>query len=283
MTRSAKVLEARGLHVALPDRGKKKKFFGAAPMTEILRDVDFVVGPGECVGVVGESGSGKSTLARALLRLLPASAGQVLLDGQDITHLPERALRPLRARMQIVFQDSQSALNPRRRIGAAVAQPLLSYGRCGPKEAHAQSAALLERAGLPREFADRYPHQLSGGQRQRVGIARAIGLEPSVVIADEIVSGLDVSVQAQILDLLRRLRDDTGMGLVLISHDLSVVRMLCDRVVVMRRGSVVESGRTKDVFQAPTHAYTRGLLRAIPLPDVDPDWLDAVETEEANA
>ena len=165
----------------------------------------------------------------------------------------------------------------------AVAQPLLSYGRCGPKEARAQSAALLERAGLPREFADRYLHQLSGGQRQRVGIARAIGLEPSVVIADEIVSGLDVSVQAQILDLLRRLRDDTGMGLVLISHDLSVVRMLCDRVVVMRRGSVVESGRTKDVFQAPTHAYTRGLLRAIPLPDVDPDWLDAVETEEANA
>jgi peptide/nickel transport system ATP-binding protein len=277
------VLEARGLHVALPDRGKKKKLFGAAPMTEILRDVDFAVRPGECVGVVGESGSGKSTLARALLRLLPASAGQVLLDGQDLTHLPERALRPLRARMQIVFQDSQSALNPRRRIGAAVAEPLLSYQRCGPRDAQAQAAALLERAGLPREFIDRYPHQLSGGQRQRVGIARAIGLEPSVVIADEIVSGLDVSVQAQILDLLRTLRDETGMGLVLISHNLSVVRMLCDRIVVMRRGSVVESGRTQDVFKAPAHAYTRGLLRAIPLPDVDPDWLGAVEAEEASA
>ncbi len=160
----------------------------------------------------------------------------MLLDGRDITQLAERSLRPLRDRMQIVFQDSQSALNPRRTVGAAVADPLVTRGSVGPREALVRALALLERVGLPREFAERYLHQLSGGQRQRVGIARAMVLHPSVIVADEIVSGLDVSVQAQILDLLRELRDESGVGLVLVSHDLSVVRLLCDRVVVMRGG-----------------------------------------------
>ena len=274
------MLEARNLDVALPDRSQKP-LFGAAPPRLILRNVSLSVGAGECVGVVGESGSGKSTLARTLLRLLEPQDGSLHLEGRDITHLPESALRPLRARFQIVFQDSQSALNPRRRVGAAIAEPLLSYGRAaGFADALRQAAGLLERAGLPREFADRYPHQLSGGQRQRVGIARAIALQPALLVADEIVSGLDVSMQAQILDLLRRLRAESGLGLVLISHDLSVVRVLCDRVAVMRQGEIVESGPVEDVFRAPRHPYTRKLLRAIPLPEVDPGWIDSVDIEE---
>ena len=274
------MLEARNLDVALPDRSQKP-LFGAAPPRLILRNVSLSVGAGECVGVVGESGSGKSTLARTLLRLLEPQDGSLHLEGRDITHLPESALRSLRARFQIVFQDSQSALNPRRRVGAAIAEPLLSYGRAaGFADALRQAAGLLERAGLPREFADRYPHQLSGGQRQRVGIARAIALQPALLVADEIVSGLDVSMQAQILDLLRRLRAESGLGLVLISHDLSVVRVLCDRVAVMRQGEIVESGPVEDVFRAPRHPYTRKLLRAIPLPEVDPGWIDSVDIEE---
>jgi peptide/nickel transport system ATP-binding protein len=273
------MLEAKGLRVALPDRGRKP-LFGRAPLVEILHDVDLSVAAGECLGIVGESGSGKSTLARTLLRLHRPLAGRIVFEGRDIAQLGERELRPLRARMQIVFQDSQSALNPRRRIGASVAEPLVSFGRASRREALRRAAGLLERAGLPREYAARYPHQLSGGQRQRVGIARAIALGPALVVADEIVSGLDVSVQAQILDLLRELRADTGMALVLISHDLSVVRTLCDRVMVMREGRILDSGRVETVFREPQHAYTRKLLRAIPLPDVDPAWVDSVNVEE---
>jgi peptide/nickel transport system ATP-binding protein len=277
------MLEARNLDVALPDR-TAKPIFGGAPLRMILRNVSLSVGAGECVGVVGESGSGKSTLARTLLRLLEPQDGSIHFEGREITHLAEAELRPLRARFQIVFQDSQSALNPRRRIGAAIAEPLLAFGRAASfADALAQAGVVLERAGLPPEFASRYPHQLSGGQRQRVGIARAIAVQPALIVADEIVSGLDVSVQAQILDLLRRLRAETGLAVMLISHDLSVVRVLCDRVAVMRQGEIVETGPVDDVFRAPRHPYTRKLLRAIPLPEVDPGWIDSVDIEEEHA
>ena len=274
------MLEVRGLRVALPDRGHKP-VFGRAPLLEILKGIDLIVAPGETVGLVGESGSGKSTLARALLRLYPLSAGTIRFEGRDITSLDESELRPLRARMQIVFQDSQSALNPRLRIGTALAEPFLSYGRArDAREALKLAAGLLEHVGLGANMAERYPHQLSGGQRQRVGIARAIALNPALVVADEIVSGLDVSVQAQVLDLLRRLRDETGMALVLISHDLSVVRALCERVVIMQHGLIVETGPSETVFKSPQHPYTKKLLRAIPLPEVDPAWIDSVDIEE---
>jgi ABC-type oligopeptide transport system ATPase subunit len=275
------VLEVEGLHVALPDRGKKP-VFGRAPLLEILKGIDLKVEAGETIGLVGESGSGKSTLARALLRLYPLSAGRIVFEGRDITTLEETGLRPLRARMQIVFQDSQSALNPRLTIGTALAEPFLSYGRAGDtREALRLASGLLERVGLAAAMGGRYPHQLSGGQRQRVGIARAIALNPALVVADEIVSGLDVSVQAQVLDLLRTLRAETGMALVLISHDLSVVRALCERVVIMQHGRVVEAGASESVFKNPKHPYTRKLLRAIPLPEVDSAWIDSVDIEEA--
>jgi len=275
------LLEARGLRVALPDRGSKR-VFGRPPLIEILKGIDLSIGAGETVGLVGESGSGKSTLARALLRLYPLSAGKIVFEGRDLSTLEESELRPLRARMQIVFQDSQSALNPRLTIGSALAEPFLSYGRAsGSREALRLAGGLLERVGLGAGMSGRYPHQLSGGQRQRVGIARAIALQPALVVADEIVSGLDVSVQAQVLDLLRTLRAETGMALVLISHDLSVVRALCERVVIMQHGLVVEAGVSETVFKDPQHPYTRKLLRAIPLPEVDSEWIDSVDIEEA--
>ena len=274
------MLEVRGLRIALPDRGRKP-VFGRAPLLEILKGIDLSVAAGETIGLVGESGSGKSTLARALLRLYRPSAGSIVFEGRDITALDEAELRPLRARMQIVFQDSQSALNPRLTVGTALAEPFLSYGRAiDAGEGLALAASLLKRVDLPVAFLRRYPHQLSGGQRQRVGIARAIALNPRLVVADEIVSGLDVSVQAQILDLLRTLRAETGMALVLISHDLSVVRALCERVLVMQHGAIVEYGLSADVFRAPQHPYTKKLLRAIPLPEVDPAWIDTVDVEE---
>ncbi len=269
--------EARALHVALPNQSAKRPF-RAAPLIHILHGVDFAIAPGEAVGIVGESGSGKTTLGRALLLLLEPSGGQVQFAGQDITHASEATLRPLRARMQMIFQNPLASLNPRRSIAASVAAPLWARGdRADPRP---RVLAALERAGLSGSLADRYPHQLSGGQRQRVGIARAIVTEPDFILADEIVSGLDVSTQAQILDLLRQLRRDMGLALAFITHDLSVVRVLCERVVVMHQGRIVEQGRCEDVFAAPAHPYTRRLLSAVPLPEIDPDWLDA-EPEEA--
>ncbi|MGF1625489.1 MAG: ATP-binding cassette domain-containing protein, partial [Alphaproteobacteria bacterium] len=247
-------------------------------MVEILKDISLTLHRGGALGLVGESGSGKTSLGRTLMRLYRPTAGRIRFDGIDITDLPEGALRPLRARMQLVFQDPLSALNPRQRIGTIVTRPLAAFGRLPERGARqAQARVLLERVGLPPEFVDRYPHELSGGQRQRIGIARAIALDPELVIADEIVSGLDVSTQAQILALLRTLRRDLGLALIFISHDLSVVRVLCDRVMVLHAGRVVEQGACADVFTAPQHPYTRRLLAAAPLPDVDPDWIERAE------
>jgi ABC-type oligopeptide transport system ATPase subunit len=272
---SGALLRAEGLRVSFPDRARKRAF-RRAPMIEVLHGVDFAIGAGEAVGIVGESGSGKTTLGRALVRLLEPDGGRIVFDGKDITHAPEPTLRGLRARMQMVFQNPLTSLNPRRTIGASVAAPLIARGERAPR---AHVLAALERAGLGASLAGRYPHQLSGGQRQRVGIARAIVTRPDFILADEIVSGLDVATQAQILDLLRALRREMGLALAFITHDLSVVRVLCERLVVMRQGRIVEEGDCAAVFAAPRHPYTRRLLAAIPLPDVDDAWLDAPEPE----
>ncbi len=277
-THASPVIEATNLRVALPDRSRKP-MFGPAPPIEILKGVGLAVAPGESVGVVGESGSGKTTLGRTLLRLYEPVGGSIVFEGRDITHLDERALRPLRARMQMIFQDPQSALNPRHKVGDIIAQPLVTSGRARSRaDARAAVATLFQRVGMSPDFHDRYPHQLSGGERQRVGIARAIAVEPSFIVADEIVSGLDVSVQAQILALLNALRREMALAMIFISHDLSVVRVMCDRVVVMQLGEVVEEGPCSDIFARPEHPYTRTLLDAIPLPDVDLDWLSDGDT-----
>jgi len=268
------MLTIRNLSLALPDRAAAK-MFGTPPLRTILSDINLTVAPGECVGLVGESGSGKTTLGRAILRLYRPTAGSIDFAGQDLVQLDESALRPLREKMQMIFQDPLSSLNPRKRIEQIIAQPLLTAGRVQSDQVPAAVRALLQRVHLPVDFAQRYPHQLSGGQRQRVGIARAIALNPAFIVADEILSGLDVSTQAHILMLLRELRTSLGMAMVFITHDLSVVRVLCDRVVVMRHGSIVESGPTEQLFSMPSHDYTRELLDAIPLPDVDRAWLDA--------
>ena len=267
------LISIRALSLALPD-GTAIPLFGRAPMREILRDINLDIEGGECLGVVGESGSGKTTLGRTLLRLYEPTSGTIHFEGRDITHSSQRELRPLRANMQMAFQDPQSSLNPRHRIEDILAQPLLAFGRVKNREAgRDEAAALLRRVGLPGNFAHRYPHELSGGQRQRVGIARAIALKPKFIVADEIVSGLDVSTKAQILALLRELKPENDQALLFIGHDLSVIRVLCDRVAVMRNGEIVEIGSCEQVFNNPQHAYTKELLEAIPLPDVDPDWV----------
>jgi peptide/nickel transport system ATP-binding protein len=267
------LLAARGLTVALPDRSRSK-VFGPPPTTTIVAGVDLDVAKGAAVGLVGESGSGKTTLGRALIRLLPVSSGTLCFGGTDIAKAGEDTLRPLRPKMQMIFQDPMSSLNPRLRLATILTRPFEAFGVPFPEPSRRDTAAkLLDLVGLPQAFVDRYPHELSGGQRQRVGIARAIALEPDFIVADEIVSGLDVSTQAQILILLRELRARMGLTLVFISHDLSVVRALCDRLVVLYRGRVVEDGPCADVFAAPKADYTRALLDAVPLPEIDPDWL----------
>ena len=267
------LLEAAGLCLSLPDYGRKPPF-GAPPTVDILHGIDVALAPGDTLGIVGESGSGKTSLGRTLVRLHRPSAGRLLFDGRDIAHLPEDRLRPLRPQFQMIFQDPQSSLNPRRRVADIVAQPLRLYGRAGTRrEASRRVDALLERVALRPAHGERYPHELSGGERQRVGIARAIALQPRLVVADEIVSGLDMSSQAQILALLRELRQDLGLALLFISHDLSVVRTVCDRVAVMLNGRVVEQGDCAAIFASPRHPYTGRLLDAIPLPEFDPGWV----------
>lgn len=222
-----------------------------------LRGVSFDVSAGERFGIVGESGSGKSTLVRLLAALDRPTAGTVSFQGKRIDALPERKLRFLRRELQIVFQDPMGSLDPRMRVRDIVSEPL---GRRSPERV----AELLTAVGLPEDAAMRYPHQFSGGQRQRISIARALAPNPSVLIADEPVSALDVSVRAQILDLLARLVDEFSLTLVFVSHDLGVVRHVCDRVAVMRHGEIVEIGAVDQVYSAPEHEYTRELLAAAP-------------------
>jgi ABC-type microcin C transport system duplicated ATPase subunit YejF len=264
------LLVARGIEVTYgAGRGLLRN-----PGHRVLHGVDITVGRGETIGIVGESGSGKTTLGRALLRLVDVSAGEIRFDGADITHLPDQQMRPLRRRMQMIFQDPMASLNPRHSIRRILVEPLLLHGLASDgKQAEKLVLEILDRVKLPRIVLERSPHELSGGQRQRIGIARAALLRPDFVLADEIVSGLDVSTQAQVLNLLKDLSRDLGLAMAFISHDLSVIRAICDRVYVMRFGKVVEEGPCEQVFSAPRTAYTRALLDAIPLPEIDPDWL----------
>jgi peptide/nickel transport system ATP-binding protein len=266
----ADLYQIENLHLSLPDMAHKP-LLGAAPRIEILKGLSFSVPKGQVLGIVGGSGSGKSTLGRAMVRLLEPTGGAVRFDGTDITHLPEAGLRPLRRRFQMIFQDPMSSLNPRQTVGRIIAAPLSLHGVA---DARARAVEALERVGLPRSFAARYPHQLSGGQRQRIGIARAIALNPDFILADEIVSGLDVSSQAQVLSILRDLVRDMGLTLAFISHDLSVIRRLCDRVLVLHQGEIVEDAACEALFADPQAAYTRELLDAIPDPDPENAWFE---------
>jgi peptide/nickel transport system ATP-binding protein len=249
--------------------------FRRPTLRKVVKQVDLAVPRGSVLGLVGESGSGKTTLGRLMVRLLQPTSGGIQFDGVEIGNLGEAELRPLRARFQMIFQDPQSSLNPRLRLGVTLTRPLVAFGRLkGRRDQRDRAAALLDLVGLPADFVDRYPHELSGGQRQRAGIARALALEPELIVADEIVSGLDVSTQAHILLLLKQLKATLGLTMVFISHDLSVIRVLCDDVAILGHGEVVEYGPVAEVFARPQHSYTRELLAAIPLPDVEPGWLD---------
>ncbi|GAA1723163.1 hypothetical protein GCM10009765_83910 [Fodinicola feengrottensis] len=246
------------------------KWFPAGPgfrrrrrLTAVDR-VSLRVRRGETLGIVGESGCGKSTLARCLTRLVEPSSGRIEFDGQDITSAGHRRLVPVRRDLQLVFQDPYASLNPRRRIGATLAEPLRVHREKPTKDGIAE---LLRTVGLDAAYAERFPHELSGGQRQRVGIARALALRPRLVVADEPVSALDVSIQAQILNLLDDLKERFGLTYVFIAHDLGVVRHTSDRVAVMYLGRVVETAPAGRIFQAPAHPYTKALLSAVPVPD----------------
>lgn len=237
-------------------------------LVKAVDSVNLTIQPGERVGIVGESGSGKSTLIRMLAALSRPTMGELLFDGKSIIGTKERELGDLRSRVQIVFQDPRSSLDPRMKIGKIITEPLRSpwvKGRPGvPSDSKARLAEVLEQVGLSVSDARKYPHEFSGGQRQRIAIARALASKPEVLIADEAVSALDVSVRAQVLNLFREIADKDNLTLIFVSHDLSVVRYLCRSVLVMRNGQIVETGSTEDVLQRPTHPYTKQLLAAVP-------------------
>lgn len=226
-----------------------------------VEDVSFNVRRGETLGIVGESGCGKSTTARLILRLLDPTAGTVRFDGQDITRLSQRTLRPLRREMQMIFQDPYSSLNPRKTVGQIIGSPFAIHGE---KKSRTRVQELLEIVGLSPEHYNRYPHEFSGGQRQRIGVARALALQPKLIVCDEPVSALDVSIQAQVLNLLRSLQDEFNLTYVFISHDLSVIRQIADRIAVMYLGRVVEIGESEAIYEHPKHPYTGALLSAVP-------------------
>jgi oligopeptide/dipeptide ABC transporter ATP-binding protein len=259
------LLELRGLATHFPILSKLlRRRVGAVRAVD---GVDLDVNRGEVLGIVGESGSGKTTIGKTILRLVEPTAGSIRFEGRDITRLSPAELLPLRRRMQIVFQDPMSSLNPRMTVGRILAAPFEIHGVARGAEARARVLDLLAMVGLPEEAGQRYPHEFSGGQRQRIGIARALALRPALVIGDEPVSALDVSIQAQIMNLLKRLQGELGLTYILISHNLGVISHICDRVAVMYLGRVVESGPREALFFDPRHPYTEALLAAVPSPD----------------
>ncbi|HET9381379.1 MAG TPA: dipeptide ABC transporter ATP-binding protein [Streptomyces sp.] len=261
------VLEVSGLvkHYPLTRGIVWKKHIGAVRAVD---GVDFTLGRGETLGIVGESGCGKSTVARTLVNLERPTAGAIRYRGEDITRLSGRALKAVRRNIQMVFQDPYTSLNPRMTVGDIVGEPYDIHPEAAPKgERRRRVQELLDVVGLNPEYINRYPHQFSGGQRQRIGIARGLALRPEVIVADEPVSALDVSVQAQVVNLMDRLQAEFDLSYVFIAHDLSIVRHISDRVAVMYLGRVVETGRDTEIYDHPTHPYTQALLSAVPVPD----------------
>lgn len=263
-----KLLEVHGLTKEFKvSSGMWKKSKG---VVHAVTDVSLDIYEGETLALVGESGCGKSTLGRLILNLIEPTAGTVIFDGRDIQKLPPEELRQMRKEMQIIFQDPYASLNPRWTIRDIVAEPLVTHGVYKTKEeTTARVEELLEKCGIRPEFINRFPHQFSGGQRQRVGIARALALNPRLIVCDEPVSALDVSIQAQVLNLLSDLQKEMNLTYLFISHDLSVVRYLSDRICVMFLGKICEIGKTKEVYESPQHPYTKFLLDAVPKPDPD--------------
>ena len=263
---SEPLLEVSDVSVEFPLRGAR--WFGKkAVVFRAVDRVSFTLDQGEVLGLVGESGCGKSTLARAVLRLVPCAGGSLRFKGMELSHLSGRAFRQVRLNMQMIFQDPYASLNPRYSVFSSIAEPLFVHRRSSRRETVAEVVDLMEKVGLDKRFQEKAPHELSGGQRQRVVIARALALRPDLLIADEPVSALDVSVQAQILNLLRSLCRSMSISMLFISHDLSVVKHVVDRVAVMYLGSIVEMGDAEELFQAPSHPYTETLLQAALTPD----------------
>jgi oligopeptide transport system ATP-binding protein len=263
----AALLEVKGLrkHFPVTEGVLARRAIGEVKAVD---GIDFSLRRGETLGLVGESGCGKTTTGRCILLLERPTAGAIIYDGVDLASLPHKELRALRRRIQVIFQDPYSSLNPRMKVGDIIAEPMKVHGvEPNAKRRAARVGELLSTCGLDPKFADRYPHEMSGGQRQRVGIARALALEPEFIICDEAVSALDVSIQAQIVNLLEHLRDRFGLTYLFIAHDLSVVRHLCHRVAVMYLGRIVELADCDELFDHALHPYTRALLDAVPVPD----------------
>ncbi len=263
-TTTTSMLTARGVTKHFVTR----KGFGKTATLRAVTDVDLDVNPGETLGLVGESGCGKSTLGRTLLRLYEPTAGTINFDGVDVTHLSQRALRPMRKKMQMIFQDPYASLNPRMTIGAAIAEPLAIHDLAKSKaDRDAKVVELLGKVGLRPDAAKRYPHEFSGGQRQRVGIARALAVSPRFIVCDEPISALDVSIQAQIVNLLSDLQTAENLTYLFISHDLKIVQHVSDRVAVMYLGRIVELAQAETLYREPKHPYTQALLSAVPRVD----------------
>ena len=259
------MLKVKGLSMHFPVyKGLMRKQVG---VIKAVDEVSFEAKRGETLGLVGESGCGKSTTGRAILKLYQPTAGSVELDGQDITHLRGGDMRALRPKLQMIFQDPQACLNPRMTVGSIIAEPLDEHSKLSRKQKRMHVAELLEAVGMRADFANRYPHEFSGGQRQRIGIARALALEPALIVCDEPIAALDVSIQAQVVNLLEDIQNERNLTFLFISHDLSMVRHIADRIAVMYLGKIVELASRDELYTSPLHPYTQALLSAVPVPD----------------